>query len=198
MINYKIPKFNIEIGSHPEDKIFNADIHLENYDVILNVSDNPVYGLNIDTPKIYWFPINEFGSWSYSAFYWFTNLMDFYIKENKKIYIHCLAGAHRSPIITYIYFRSIYNEQETLDLFDFKSLIGEKKNWFEEVLINDINAGRIPEDVVEFIKDIRNNKELSMMSLMKKRGKLDLPDPSKIKVSERKPVTEKQLKEEKW
>ena len=118
-----------------------------------------------------------------------------YISEHKTIYVHCYAGAHRSPIITYCYLKALFGAEEAFKMFkDEIPWLSDKKNWLEEVLINDINAGRIPEDIIEFIRDVIVNKESGLAWNLKQRNTFKLP--SKPKVTERKPVTEKQLYEE--
>ncbi len=196
MITYKIPKYHIEIGDHP---MFDGiDKIVTKYNAIINVSDDVPYP-NEPYPDtaIHWFPICEFGYWTYQPFYWIVRIMDRYVENHAKIYVHCHAGAHRSPMMVYLYLRSLGNTpDEAYDLFDDKfSLDGQRHNWLEEVLTNDIEYGRIPSDVVEFMKDVRKDSDASMMSVMNRRKVMDLPPKTIEKNGVKKPCSEAQLKE---
>lgn len=199
MITYKVPSLKIEIGDHP---IIYADhepeSRVEKYDSIFNFSDEAPYGLSKnDYPKteIHWSPINEFGYWTYQPFYFIVPLMDNAVERGRNIYVHCHAGAHRSPLMTYLYLRSLgHTPEEAYALFDDKYVVlGEKNNWLEETFQNDVEYGRIPADVVEFMKDVRTHKDRSLMGLLKMRGSMDVPLKTKEHGNLKKPVGKEQL-----
>lgn len=188
MITHRIKDFKIEIGSHPvTNKEFGEDIKIENYDVFVNVSDSPIY--SFEGKEVYWCPINEFGTWGYSVFYWFVHVMNRAIKEKKRIYVHCFAGAHRSPMMVYLYIRSLgYSKKDTLKIFD------NGDDWIEIAFTNDINAGRIQKDIIEFMKVVHENPQLGMYDIFKKRDKFEYPNKSLVKVRKRTPITKEQIR----
>ena len=199
MITYKVPSLKLEIGDHP---IIYADhepeSRVDKYESIFNFSDEPPYGINKKAhpeTEVHRHPINEFGYWTYQPFFFMVHLMDDAVARDRNVYVHCHAGAHRSPMMTYLYLRSLGNSpDEAYALFDDKYVVlGEKSNWLEETFQNDVEYGRIPADIVEFMKDVRKNKDISMMHVMKKRGGLDVSEKAKAKGSEKKPVGKEQL-----
>lgn len=197
MINYSIPLFKIDIGRHPIDDGFNCKLDLSEYDVIFNVSDNPyVKDIVSNEKKVYWFPISEFGNWGYNLFFWFTHLMDNSIERGLKIYLHCQAGMHRSPILGYLYLRSKgMSIKEAFKEFKDAHIIlnDDNKNWLEETLQHDIEYGRIPDDVIAFMQDVHKNKNLSMLKIMKLRNVMDFPPKSLDKKDIKKPVGQQQI-----
>jgi len=202
MITYKVPKYNIEIGSHPVAGTTNGGTTISDYDVVLNVSDDPPYGDDRNSfekhkTTINWFPINEFGYWTYQVLYWAARLFDAAMDEKKNVYVHCHAGMHRSPLITYLYVRSLgHTVDETFELFhDGLKILGEKSNsnWLEETLQNDIEYGRIPADAIQFMIDVRKNPGVSLMGIMKRRDVMDLPQKTIEKNGIKKPVGQTQI-----
>lgn len=194
MISYEVPSLKVEIGQHPviyNQKDFQQ--FLSSYDTMFNFSDELPY--EHSRVNIHWHPINEFGYWGYAPFYFFTILMDKAVEKNHKIYVHCHMGAHRSPMMTYLYLRSLgHSPDEAYVLFtDEYIILGKKENWLEETFLNDVEYGRIPADVVEFMKDVRKNKDFSMMTILKNRKTMDLPHKTIQKNGEKKPITQKQI-----
>jgi hypothetical protein len=193
MVNYSISDFKIHIGNHPHYNENDEEGILNSYDAIVNVSDDPAYGLD-GNARIYWFPISEFGYWTYQPFFWFVKLMDHHLEKQDRIYVHCHAGIHRSPMMVYLYIRSLgFSPDEAYSKFNASFSSDENTNWLEETFQNDVEYGRIPADVVEFMKDVQANKEMSMMSVMKKRGVLDLPSKTTEKRGVKKPVGQAQI-----
>lgn len=175
MINYQFPEYKIDIGNHPNMQKNKQEI-LDAYNVIINVSDDPAYDVDKSGPKIHWHPINEFGYWTYQPFFWIVHTLNYYIKERSKIYVHCHAGVHRSPMISYLYVRSLgKSPEETYSMLEEPLAIHKSGNWLEDVFQSDVESGRIPEDIVEFMQDVHKHPDKSMMSIMNLRKKLDLP-----------------------
>jgi hypothetical protein len=194
MITYRIPSLKINIGDHPQVYEHEYETMMD-HDVLMNVSDEGPYG-SIDIPKkiIHWCPINEFGYWGYHTFFWTVRVLDEAIEYDKRIYLHCHAGAHRSPMIGYLYLRSLgHSPEEAIALFDEKFAIGERTNWLEETFQNDVEYGRIPADVVQFMKDVRAYPNGSLMGVMSKRNVMDLPPKTIEKNGIKKPVGEIQV-----
>ncbi len=175
MINYSFSEYKIDIGNHPNMQKNKQEI-LDAYNVIINVSDDPAYDVDKNGPKIHWHPINEFGYWTYQPFYWIVHTLNHYIKERCRIYVHCHAGVHRSPMISYLYVRSLgKSPEEAYAMLDEPLALGHSGNWLEAVFQSDVEAGRIPADIVEFMQDVHKHPDKSMMSIMNLRKKLDLP-----------------------
>jgi len=112
--NYKelpfvINKTMILIGSDPLDgwKKDNA----KKIDAWINVSDTKCNSLE-KTPwncEKYWFPVPELYLWSYHHAFWIKEVLDelvFNRKDIKTIYLHCHAGARRSPMSLIFWFIS--------------------------------------------------------------------------------------------
>ena len=192
MLTYVVDEFNIHIGNHPCYHDNNREQIIDHYDVFMNVSDDPANYLAKGKP-VYWHPIVEFGYWTYQPFFWARTILDDCVTQKKNVYLHCHAGLHRSPMIAYTYLLSLGLSPEEA-FSKFAPTYKDDANWLEQTLQNDIEYGRIPADVVDFMKAARGNPELSMMGLMKKRGELDLPAKTMEKAGLRKPVGEAQVK----
>ena len=199
MVNYQIPSLKIDIGNHPSYEGVDGvpEIDLSKYDVVFNVSDSPEIEDIVDTKrKVHWLPINEFGYWGYPTFYWLVHLMDNAVDRDLNIYLHCVAGMHRSPILGYLYLRSLDNDPQAafLKVKDQHYILGSADyNWLEETLQNDIEYGRIPEDVIDFMKDVRKHKTSTLMNVMKLRNNMDFPQKTIDKQGIKKPVGQQQV-----
>jgi hypothetical protein len=173
MITHVVKRLNVEIGDHP-DYHDNDKQSFKKYDAIINVSDCPAYGLNDPEFNVHWYPIEEWEKWGYAPFYWAVHLFDFYTKQDKNLYVHCYAGKHRSPMIVYLYLQSLgYSEEEAFGMFDSKWQIRfdhapEKPagNWLKKFLDKDIAGGRIPADIVEFMKNARKYPDKSILHIV--------------------------------
>jgi hypothetical protein len=155
---------------------------MSRYQAILNVSDYPAYGLNLENCNVQWCPIEEWAPWGYAPFYWAVNMLDYYTSNKQNdIYVHCYAGKHRSPMIVYLYLQSLgYSEAEAFAKFHTIWQVkfdNEPKdiptgNWLKTFYDKDVARGRIPGDVIEFMKKVRENPEksaLQILDLMKNR-----------------------------
>ncbi len=170
MINYNIEKYKISIGSHPNQE---SDIeeYIKNYDLVLNVSDEPYFP---KSNKVHFFPINEVGEWFPQTFYWFIHLMNDAVAENKNVYVHCHAGIHRSPMMVYVYLRSLGHTAEESEILmegnkSFAILGNETYDIsFEKFLERDIKAGRIQTNIIEFVRYLQENKKESLMVALSK------------------------------
>lgn len=166
MITQIIKQFNIEIGNHPGEHD-DMDKSLKKYQVILNVSDYPFYWLD---KVVHWYPIEEWSKWGYGPFYWAVHILDYHTKREDKIYVHCFAGKHRSPMIVYLYIQSLgYSEEEAFKMFDTQwQRVREipEYNWLKECYDRDIADGRINEDVVLFMKKVRENPTKSLYEVL--------------------------------
>lgn len=99
----KEPYQNIWIGSDPRDGM-PKDI-ADKFDAIVNVSCGAATLFHPSRPdqRTYWVPVNEMGVWNYSAFAHFCTIMNHHHEKGHMIYVHCAAGAYRSPTMTKIW-----------------------------------------------------------------------------------------------
>lgn len=91
------PYDNIWIGSDPCDGFKKEDA--DSFDVFLNVSDSECAYFNPSRPGqfMHWSPVNECGNWGYKHFWFAKKVLDRHHDLGHKIYLHCHAGACRSP-----------------------------------------------------------------------------------------------------
>jgi len=199
MITNSVPSLKLDIGNHPDIYPNGRDIFYD-YDTIINVSDDPFKTLTRKNQsnmcQTHWFPINEFGYWTYQPFFWIAHILTENVDKDNRIYLHCHAGAHRSPMMAYVYLRALENSpDEAFKLFkehDGVDMKVKSANWLEEIFQNDVEYGRIPEDIIEFMKYVLANPEQSLMEVMHKRNVLDLPQKT-IDKNKKKPVSKKQI-----
>ena len=115
----KKPFDNIAIGPDPTDG-FSKDT-AQIFDAVVNVSDSPCATFYPSRPdqKMYWYPINEVGRWGYGVFFWSKKVLDFHFDRKDLIYVHCHAGAHRSPAIVYwwLYSRGCSRSEAALRVY---------------------------------------------------------------------------------
>jgi hypothetical protein len=173
MITQRIKKYKITIGNHPSQ--FKKEDKLSNYDAVVDVSDCPTYGLDKKIKNYHWLPITEWDKWGYAPFYFAVKILDHYIKKKSKIYVHCYAGKHRSPMMVYTYLQSLgLSEDEAFKLFktewDIKlsNVKTKKKEWLKRFFEKDIQRGRIPKDVIQFMREVRANPDMSILHILDK------------------------------
>ncbi len=95
-----VPYEKIVVGSWPNDGM-NRKL-AESFEIYMNVSPTNNYQFG-PKPKpetdFRWFPLKETGFWGYEVFYWSKKILDDAFEKNKNVYLHCEAGANRSPCI---------------------------------------------------------------------------------------------------
>jgi hypothetical protein len=172
MITNKVKKFKIDIGNHPKSDRF-GKCSIDKYDAILNLSDYPQYWPDKKSIEMNWYPVVEWDTWGYGPLYWTVNALDRLVKAKKKIYVHCWAVKHRSPMSVYLYIQSLgYAAEEAFAMFDMQfitNIIGDKKptgNWLKRFYDADIKSGRIPKDAIKFMQLVRQNPGLSILQVL--------------------------------
>jgi hypothetical protein len=127
------------IGPYPES--FNKD---RTYDYVITVSDtySPISAQK--SKRHYWFPVNECGHWDYAAFFGTKRILDNIQEENRKILIHCAAGAYRSPIVATAYLYSIGKINDITTTFDYN-------NYLPEMFEDFCACPRAPKKLKEFL-----------------------------------------------
>lgn len=93
----KPPYENVYVGPDPHDGMTKA--FADQFDAIVNVSSTPCVVFEPSRPdqRTYWYPIIEMGRWSLGYLFWLKQILDFHYESGHKIYLHCHAGAFRSP-----------------------------------------------------------------------------------------------------
>lgn len=153
---HNIEKYNTVISGEE----FAAD-NGNAFDLILNVSDT-ASDQDLDfmkKPKVCWYPINELSNWGYSPFYWSKKLLDNALKTNKKILIHCHAGAHRSPCIFVAWMLSLHESHKSIAIL-------MKDPSVMDMFKRDQNDGIIPDDLKIFYKHMDENPSFSLMGIL--------------------------------
>lgn len=93
----KPPYDNIFIGCDPRDGMTQRSADF--FDVFMNVSDTACSTFEPSRPgqHMHWYPVNEMGLWNLSFIFWLKTILDYHYEKGHKIYLHCHAGAYRSP-----------------------------------------------------------------------------------------------------
>lgn len=113
----KPPYDNVYIGSDPRDGM--TPEFANSFDAIVNVSCTPsaVFEPSKCGQAMYWYPVNECGKWNLGYLYWLKKVMDHHYNKDHKIYLHCHAGAYRSPSAAILWLQSReHSPKEALDL----------------------------------------------------------------------------------
>lgn len=93
------PYQNVFIGSDPRDGATKE--WADQFDAVINVSctEGSLFEPSRPDQRTYWYPLNEGGQWSYAFFFMMFKIIDHHYRKGDKLYIHCHAGAYRSPSI---------------------------------------------------------------------------------------------------
>ena len=99
----------IFIGPDPCSSPFTKE-EADSFDIILNVGDN-LYtfeqGPSREGQQVYWYPLVETGKWHWSTLFPIFHILDAAILSGKKVYVHCAAGAYRSPGVVDLWHQSL-------------------------------------------------------------------------------------------
>lgn len=118
----KPPYNNVVVGCDPRDGMTKEDA--QQFDAIVNVSSTKCATFMPARPdqRTYWFPIIEMGRWPVVYLLWLKEVMDYHHKQGHKIYLHCHAGAFRSPSAAILWMESRgHTIPEALDLCNERS-----------------------------------------------------------------------------
>jgi len=156
----------IVIGTDPRDGF--TEENAKRFDAWINVADTPCNSLSQIPWKTerYWFPVAEIHRWTYNHAYWIKNLMDalvFERKDIKSIYIHCHAGAKRSPTSLIMWLMSRYGLDEALSLVYPEE--EDKKSWRGLIKKSIKKGGRykeLPPQLELFYKLLKHNGKYSL------------------------------------
>jgi len=116
------PYDNIFIGCDPGDGYTKE--FAQSFDAIVNVSSTRCKTFEPARPdqRTHWFPIIEMGRWPIVYLLWIKEVMDHHWKKGDKIYLHCHAGAFRSPSAALLWLDSRgHTKEEALKICHDKS-----------------------------------------------------------------------------
>ncbi len=102
----KFPYNNVVVGSDPRDGMTRE--YADSFDAIVNVSDSigSLFEPSNPSQRTYWYPVNEIGRWNMSFIYWLKKILDHHHELGHRIYLHCHAGAYRSPSTAVLWLQS--------------------------------------------------------------------------------------------
>jgi len=102
----KEPYSRIFIGCDPRDGMTKESA--DSFDAFINVSDTACTTFEPSKPgqQMHWYPVNEGGLWNLSYLYWLKTVMDHHFDAGHRIYLHCHAGAYRSPSAAVLWLQS--------------------------------------------------------------------------------------------
>lgn len=97
MVRLQPPFENIYVGSDPMDG-FTKEF-ADSFDAFVNVSCSECAYFEPSRlgQSMHWYPVNEMGEWPYGLFFWAKRVLDFHYDKGHRVYLHCHAGAYRSP-----------------------------------------------------------------------------------------------------
>jgi len=145
------------------------------FDAIVNVSCSPCAYFHPAFPgqAMHWYPVNEMGQWNYGYFYWLVKVLDFHYKKGHKIYLHCHAGAYRSPHAAIFWLMSRGHTHEEAIEIEWNDP-ERTKRWKEErdgsmwkyKLTYCYRQGNIPKGVDKLFKRMREHPTWSFAGIM--------------------------------
>lgn len=162
------PYQNVFIGSYPLDGA--TKDWADQFDAIVNVSctEGALFTPSRPDQRTYWYPVNEGAQWSYAYFFMMFKVIDHHYRKGDKIYIHCHAGAYRSPSIFRLWL--VACERKTMEQ---ANTIERGIEW-DEVCMKHFSTyqnyilGNVPPNFQEFMERIRNKgiKEAMFVDLL--------------------------------
>jgi protein-tyrosine phosphatase len=102
----KAPYNNLMVGCDPGDGYTKE--FAQQFDAVVNVSSTRCTTFEPARPdqRTYWFPIIEMGRWPIVYLLWIKEVLDHHHKLGHKVYLHCHAGAFRSPSAALLWLES--------------------------------------------------------------------------------------------
>lgn len=150
---------NIYIGSNPMDGMTKE--FATQFDAFINVADRPLESLiqHYNSPSLhatyYWHPIAEAAPpWPYAAFFYCKRVLDYHFDRGHKIYIHCMAGLHRSPtmVLFWLLTKGIPLE-EGATLVEARAEDAKK---LLDTIQKNFERGTFPKNLMEFMQRMVN------------------------------------------
>ncbi len=93
----KPPYDKVYVAPDPHDGLTKASA--DSFDAFVNVSDSECAYFEPSRPgqHMHWYPVNESGRWNLSYLFWLKKVLDYHHEKGHRVYLHCHAGAYRSP-----------------------------------------------------------------------------------------------------
>lgn len=113
----RTPYNNVVVGCDPRDGMTKTTA--DSFDVFVNVSDTPctTFEPSRQGQFMHWYPVNECGLWNLSYLFWLKRVLDHHFDAGHRIYLHCHAGAYRSPSAAILWLQSRgHSAEESLEL----------------------------------------------------------------------------------
>lgn len=156
-----VPDFKIIVGGEDTATL----LTVKTPDVVINVGDYVDTFFGRRSSFYYWYPINEVSKWGYGPFFWSKKILDYHTNRKDSIFLHCAAGAHRSPMIVLAWLRSLRLREDQI-----QSIVGEgvMSTWDR-----DVSDGTIPNDLMTMYNHMYANPSYSLMGclmMMEKRN----------------------------
>lgn len=113
----KPPYDRIVVGCDPRDGMTKETA--DSFDAFVNVSDTAcsTFEPSRSNQAMHWYPVNECGLWNLSYLFWLKTVLDHHFDAGHRIYLHCHAGAYRSPSAAVLWLQSRgHPPEEALEL----------------------------------------------------------------------------------
>jgi hypothetical protein len=154
-----VPEYRIIVGGEDTATL----LTVKTPDVIINVADYVDSFFGQRAQFYYWYPINEISKWGYAPFFWSKKILDYHTNSKDSIFLHCAAGAHRSPMILVAWLKSLRLRDDQIESY----APGCLKIWE-----HDVAERTIPGDLMTMYNVMYANPSWSLMgclSYMEKR-----------------------------
>jgi hypothetical protein len=151
--------FNVTRTPKSLDNILSVkpDIIKNYYCAVINVSDSQCATFDYANEGFpsFWFPINEIGMWGHGPFLGALRVVENFYKGDKKVLIHCHAGANRSPSVAYaILLAKGYTPEEAAVSLDYENIA--------HVFERNVRRKHIPDNIVPFLQAAMKNPTYSI------------------------------------
>jgi hypothetical protein len=160
------PYDNIFVGSDPCDGFSRADA--ESFQAFLNVSDSECnYFDPLPGQRMHWHPINEMGYWGYAPLFYCKKVLDYHYGQKNRIYLHCHAGAHRSPMMGFCWLLSRGHTVKDAARILWNGDNPRSGHWEVGAFKRDLTIYRVlPRRLMEFYRRVKENPTYSLMGYL--------------------------------
>lgn len=152
------PYDRIVVGCDPRDGMTKETA--DSFDVFVNVSDSPCALFEPSRPgqHMHWYPVNECGRWNLSYLFWLKRVLDHHYDAGHRVYLHCHAGAYRSPSAAVLWLQgrglsyleaAVIAKEGRLSIF---------RQWED--------LGNVPEGYTKFFERMREHPTQSLAGIM--------------------------------
>jgi hypothetical protein len=149
-----VPEYSIIVGGEDTATLLTVKAP----DVLINVADyvDTFFGSRANR-FYYWYPINEISKWGYAPFFWSKKILDYHTNRKDTIFIHCAAGAHRSPMILVAWLKILRLRDDQIEGYCPDCLA---------IWDHDVANGTIPADLMTMYNVMFANPTWSLMGCL--------------------------------